>query len=104
MRASCICSRPRRSCARVPATVDRSIAEDACDVTAHLRGGKQAHVRVDHAVGSLEKPMSDADLEAKFRGLCEPILGSDRSHELLQHCWKLAESKDVRALVAAGRK
>jgi len=89
---------------KVNATVDRSIAEDACDVTVHLRGGKQAHLRVDHAVGSLERPLSDADLEAKFRGLCEPILGSDRSHELLQHCWKLGQSRDVRALVASARK
>src|SRR5260221_3568075 len=51
---------------KVNATVDPSIAEDAADVTVHLPGGKQAHVRVDHAVGSLERPITDADLEAKF--------------------------------------
>jgi 2-methylcitrate dehydratase PrpD len=88
---------------KVMATVDPSIAEDAVDVTVHLRGGKQAHVRVDHAVGSLERPMSDGDLEAKFRSLAEPILGPEKASSLLRHCWKLSEAKDVKALVAAAR-
>ncbi len=88
---------------KVNAIVDNSIAEDAADVTVHLRGGQQKHIRVDHAVGSLERPMSDADLEAKFRSLAEPILGGDKVFELLRHCWNLAGAKDVKALVAAAR-
>ena len=88
---------------KVNATIDNAIAEDAADVTVHLRGGQQKHIRIDHAVGSLERPMSDADLEAKFRSLADPILGPDRAYELIQHCWKLGEAKDVRALVAASR-
>ena len=45
---------------KVVATVDASIAEDAADVTATLHGGRTVHVRVDHAIGSLERPLSDA--------------------------------------------
>jgi 2-methylcitrate dehydratase PrpD len=88
---------------KVNATVDKSIAEDAVDVTVHLRGGKQEHLRVDHAVGSLERPLSDADLEAKFHSLADPVLGADKATQVIQHCWKLAQAKDVKALVAAAR-
>jgi 2-methylcitrate dehydratase PrpD len=88
---------------KVKATVDTSIAEDAVDAIVHLRGGKQEHVHVDHAVGSLKRPVSDADLEAKFRSLADPILGTGKASSLVQHCWKLAEAKDVKALVAAAR-
>ena len=87
----------------VKATIDASIAEDAADVTVHLRGGKQVHVRVDHAVGSLGRPMSDADLEAKFHSLADPVLGAAKASSLVQHCWRLSEAKDVKALVAAAR-
>jgi 2-methylcitrate dehydratase PrpD len=88
---------------KVMATVDKSIAEDAADVTVTLRGGRKLHVRVDHAVGSLERPMSDADLEAKFHALADPVLGASKASALIEQCWKLAAAKDVKALVAAAR-
>ena len=59
---------------RVRAAVDPAMHEDAADVRITLRDGKVLSKRVDHAIGSLDRPMSDADLEAKFRGLCAPVL------------------------------
>ena len=61
-----------------------------------------AHVHVDHGWGSLERPMSDADLEAKFRSLADPILGAAM---FLAHLSLLEslEAKDVTVLVAAAR-
>ncbi|HUQ28572.1 MAG TPA: MmgE/PrpD family protein [Usitatibacter sp.] len=88
---------------KVNGTVDKSIAEDAVDATVSLRGGKQVHLRVDHAVGSLKRPLSDADLEAKFHSLADPVLGSHKTGAVIANCWKLAEAKTVDALVAAAR-
>jgi 2-methylcitrate dehydratase PrpD len=88
---------------KVVATVDPSIAEDAADVTVHLKGGGKEHVHVKHAVGSLGRPMSDADLEAKFHSLADPVLGAEKAGTLIRHCWKLAEAKNVKALVEAAR-
>ena len=53
---------------KVVATVDDTIDEAAADVTAVLNDGRRVHVFVEHAIGSLQRPMSDAALEAKFRG------------------------------------
>ena len=88
---------------KVNATVDRSIHEAAADVTVELKGGRKEHIRVEHAIGSLERPMSDADLEAKFHALADPVIGKDKARAAIDACWKLGEAKDVRALVAAAR-
>jgi 2-methylcitrate dehydratase PrpD len=88
---------------KVSATVDKSIAEDAADITVFAKGGKQTHLRVEHAIGSLERPLSDADLEAKFHSLADPVLGAQKAGALIARCWKLGETKDVKALVEAAR-
>jgi 2-methylcitrate dehydratase PrpD len=88
---------------KVNATVDKSVAEDAVDITVFMKGGKQARLRVDHAIGSLQKPLSDADLEAKFHSLADPVLGAQKAGALIRECWNLAKAKDVKALVAAAR-
>ena len=84
---------------KVVATVDPAIDEASVDVTAVLTDGRRVHVFVEHAIGSLQKPMSDAQLEAKFHGLTDPILGAAPSDGLIDACWLLGEAKDVRGLV-----
>ena len=88
---------------KVVATVDDSIAEEAADVTAILKDGRKVHVRVDHAIGSLERPMSDRDLEAKFHGLADGVIGAKQAGEVIAACWKLAQARDVSAVTGAAR-
>jgi 2-methylcitrate dehydratase PrpD len=83
---------------KVQATVDDTIAEAAVDATAVLLDGRRIHVRVDHAIGSLERPLSDVQLEGKFRALVHPVLGEGRASEITAACWRLATLADVRAL------
>jgi 2-methylcitrate dehydratase PrpD len=85
---------------KVRASVDESIDEAAVDATAVLVDGRRVHVRVDHAIGSLERPLSDAQLEAKFNALVVPQLGEARAREITATCWRLASLADVRALTA----
>ena len=88
---------------KVRATVDESIAEAAVDVTAVLVDGRRVHVRVDHAIGSLERPLSDAQLEAKFNALVVSQLGEARAREITAACRNLASMPNVRALTALCR-
>jgi 2-methylcitrate dehydratase PrpD len=88
---------------KVVATVDDTIAEEAADVTAILKDGRKVHVRVDHAIGSLERPMTDRDLEGKFHGLADPVIGAKKASELIAACWKAGEARDLRALAALAR-
>jgi 2-methylcitrate dehydratase PrpD len=60
-------------------------------------------VRVEHAIGSLRNPLSDAQLEAKFNSLVVPVLGAARAGEITQSCRALASLNDVRVLTALCR-
>jgi 2-methylcitrate dehydratase PrpD len=88
---------------KVAATVDTKIAEAAADVTAILKDGRREHVFVEHAIGSLERPMTDANLEEKFHGLADPVLGGAKVGKLIEACWKLGTAKDVRAVTEGAR-
>jgi 2-methylcitrate dehydratase PrpD len=85
---------------KVNATVDDTIDESAADLTAVLTDGRRVHVRVEHAIGSLQNPMTDAHLEAKFHGLSDPVLGAVRSGQLISAAWALGDAADVGALIA----
>jgi len=88
---------------KVVATVDTSIAEDAADVTATLRGGRTVHVRVDHAIGSLERPLSDAQLEAKFHSLGDAVIGSAKAAAAIEACWNLGAAGSLQDILRSSR-
>ena len=92
---------------RVTATVDRAMHEDQVRVSIKLKSGKTLEKYVEHAVGSLDRPMSDADLEAKFRGLAQGILSRSETEKLIRLCWDVGKLEDVgavaRASVPAGK-
>jgi 2-methylcitrate dehydratase PrpD len=70
-------------------------------VLIRLHGGRVVEKHVEHALGSLEHPMSDRDLEDKFRGLADGILTSDRAQRVIDLCWRLEELEDAGELVHA---
>ena len=88
---------------KVVATIDDSIDEASADVTAILKDGRKVHVFVEHAIGSLERPMSDADLEAKFHSMADEVIGKAKTAAMIEACWKLGAAKDVRAIAEGSR-
>jgi 2-methylcitrate dehydratase PrpD len=85
---------------KVVATVDDSIDEASADVTVVLADGRREHIFIEHAIGSLQRPMTDANLEAKFRGMADQVLGAERTSQLIAACWGLGDAADARALAA----
>ena len=81
---------------RVTAIVDPAIKEDQVRVTVWMKDGRRVEKFVEHAVGSVEHPMSDAELEAKFSRLADGVLPPDRIRRLADLCW------NVEALKGAG--
>jgi 2-methylcitrate dehydratase PrpD len=86
---------------KVSATVDKAIHEDQVHVSIKLKNGKTVEKYVEHAVGSLARPMSDADLEAKFRGLCKGILSEGETGKLIGLCWDVGKLKNVAEIARA---
>ena len=83
---------------KVQAVVDETIDEAEVKVSALLKNGQRIDVHVEHAIGSLQKPLSDAQLQAKFAALVVPVLGQARAQAITQACWALGSAADVRSL------
>jgi len=88
---------------KVVATVDPRIAEDATELVATLRDGRRITISIEHAVGSLERPLSDGELDAKFHALVDPVLGAARAEGLIGATRRLAHAAGVDELVALAR-
>ena len=84
--------------AKVVATVDDSIDEASADVTAVLADGRRVHVFVEHAIGSLRNPMTDALLAGKFHSLADPVLGAAAAARLIEACRAVGDAADLRGL------
>jgi 2-methylcitrate dehydratase PrpD len=88
---------------RIKASVDDGIDEASADVTITCKDGRKLHVFVEHAIGSVQRPMSDADLQRKFHGLVDPVLGNACAKRLIEQCAMMSNATDVRALTASAR-
>jgi 2-methylcitrate dehydratase PrpD len=80
---------------RVTAAPDPSVARTEAYVTIALGDGRTCSTHVAHALGTLKRPMSDADLEAKFRGLTTEVLAPAQIEDLIALCWRVNVLEDV---------
>ena len=86
--------------ALVQAMPDEALAEDEVHVTIRLEDGREHSTHVPHATGSPENPMSDAQLEAKYRATASETVGGKRAEALLSAIWMLDQADDVRPTTA----
>lgn len=80
----------------VVATIDPAIKPEQVDMTITLNDGRTLHKFIEHAIGSVEVPMTDAQLEAKFLDLAKGILTDSKARQLVQLC------REVETLASAG--
>ena len=77
------------------------IDEAAVDITIRTTGGRELKLFVEHAIGSVERPMSDAQLRAKFVDQSEPVLGAAKTARAWALSMDLASCTDLRDFLAA---
>ncbi len=85
---------------RISATVDADMAEDATQVTLTLNDGRTYTEEVVHATGAPENPMTDAQLETKFRSLAGDGLSNAGVNKLLETLWDLDKVPDICQVMA----
>lgn len=88
---------------RVTATVDPAIKEEQVRARIVLKDGRTLEKQIDHVVGSLERPLTDADLEAKFMALVDGILPMAQARTLMNLCWKVETLVRASDLASAAR-
>jgi 2-methylcitrate dehydratase PrpD len=79
---------------------DESFATVAAAVEITTRDGERHNVAVKAARGSASNPMSDADLEAKFRACAEGWRREYDATPLIDAIWQLDRSDDVATVLA----
>lgn len=80
---------------RVTAVSDSAVADDAVVVEVTLKSGERVSKAVDHAIGNLERPLSDRALEEKFRDQAGLLFAPRRVEELIGLCWRIDELDQV---------
>ena len=69
------------------------------DVKAFLKNGEEIHIFVKNAIGSVENPMSDVNLEQKFTSLAEPVIGKEKTRQLISELWQLGKASDLKKIL-----
>jgi len=83
---------------RVGTTVDQAIGEDQVRIAIVLKDGRRLDKFIEHAIGSARNPMTDGQLEAKFKSLAEGVLPGDRTSRLIDFCWNMEHAVDAAQL------
>ena len=79
--------------------VDPAVRKLEGYVTVILKDGREIKCHVSDALGSLAHPMSNQDLEDKFRSLTANILNTKDANQLLEQCWDITQLDDVGSLM-----
>jgi 2-methylcitrate dehydratase PrpD len=80
---------------RVVPTVDTAVRKEQARIAIVLKNGERLTMFIEHAVGSVENPMSDRQLEDKFRGLADGVLPAAQAGEVIDLCWRADTLADV---------
>ena len=89
---------------RVTATVDPTVGEAQVRIAIIMKDGRRLEKQVDKVIGSLENPLSDTALEAKFLDLSNGILPAAQARKVIDLCWnceKLSNAAEIAKAAAA---
>jgi 2-methylcitrate dehydratase PrpD len=59
------------------------------DMTIVLKDGRQVHRHIEHAIGSVQMPMTDKQLETKFADLADGIIPAQTIRRVMDACWSV---------------
>ncbi len=82
----------------VTVRTDPAVSAAQCDLIVRLKDGRVLSRHIETAIGSTQKPMSDAALEAKFLDLSDGILPRPQAEKLIQLCWQIERQDEASAL------
>ena len=68
-------------------------------ITVTLTDGRTLTKEVEFPRGHAHNPMTDAEVERKFRNLVEPRYGKERADRILAACWELEKLRKVEDLM-----
>lgn len=83
---------------RVEASIKPGIEQDQIDITLTLEDGRVLNKFIEHAIGSKDNPMTDADIDTKTRVQCAPILGDAGVEQMIASCRDILNLESAAAI------
>ena len=80
---------------------DPSITEDQARIEVDLTDGRTLEIFIEKSPGNLHRPMTDRQLDTKFRDQAVLALQPPQVEGLLDLCWRIDEVDDVNEVVTA---
>jgi 2-methylcitrate dehydratase PrpD len=74
---------------KVNPVITQGIEPAQVDMTVVLKDGRQLHCYIEHAIGSVEVPMTDKQLETKFSDLADGIIPPAMIRRVMDACWNV---------------
>ena len=87
---------------RMSAVAKDHLASDQAIATVRTKSGGVIRAETVHALGSIERPMTNEELAAKFKMLAARTLDEARADRLLATCWQLSSLDDVAEIARIG--
>ena len=74
-----------------------------CDVEVVIKSGERYTAEVPYHKGHYKNPMTDAEVEAKFRSLAQDLLSPAQTDALLEKLWNLEQVEDIGEVIRLTR-
>jgi 2-methylcitrate dehydratase len=89
----------RVKCSASEEATQRGAEMNLCELDVTLGSGQRKSVRVEYHRGHWRNPMTDAEMETKFRSLAGGLLPAVRVDALLGQLWRLEDLPEIGALI-----
>nr|WP_297458523.1 MmgE/PrpD family protein [uncultured Halomonas sp.] len=86
---------------KVHVTTDKRCHEASVSIAVTLADGRRVEKHIERAIGSLERPLSDEQIDAKFRGQATAVIGEPACEALIAASWRLEKTADVATIAKA---
>src|SRR5690606_9474354 len=86
---------------RTTVTADTSVTEDQVRIQVELADGTVLEKFVEQSLGNIHRPLSNADLEEKFRDQAVLALPAEQVEALIEQSWRIDELADAGELARA---
>ena len=80
---------------------DPALTEDQAEVVVELTDGRRVRRFVEQSLGNIHRPLSDPQLDEKFRDQARLVLPDGQVDRALALCWRIDQLTDVRELIDA---
>ena len=86
---------------KVTATMDENVSEEEAFVSITLNEDTMVDIHIEHAIGSIERPMTKEALENKFSGQAASALPGNQIDRVMALCWDIESMDDVSVIANA---